>query len=79
LLLDEPSEGLAPRIIETIAETVRELSRGRGLSVLLVEQNADLVRHAADRCEVIEKGSVVAQLRPEELGQLEVARTFLAV
>lgn len=55
LLLDEPFEGLAPLIVDSIATTIRELRR-EGLSVLLCEQNPRYARLVADRACIIEKG-----------------------
>jgi branched-chain amino acid transport system ATP-binding protein len=57
VLLDEPSEGLAPVIVESIAKTILELKR-QGLCVLLCEQNLHFARLVADRAYVIEKGQV---------------------
>ena len=57
LLLDEPSEGLAPLIVEHMARTIIELKR-TGLAVLLCEQNLRFARRVADRAYVIETGQV---------------------
>jgi branched-chain amino acid transport system ATP-binding protein len=57
ILLDEPSEGLAPIVVERIAESIRELKR-EGLCVILSEQNLHFARAIADRAVVIERGSV---------------------
>ena len=57
ILLDEPSEGLAPVIVEQMARTIREL-KAQGLTVLLCEQNLHFARQVADRAYVIEKGHV---------------------
>lgn len=58
VLLDEPSEGLAPVIVEGIAKTILELKR-EGLCVLLCEQNLHFARLVADRAYVIEKGRIL--------------------
>jgi branched-chain amino acid transport system ATP-binding protein len=57
LLLDEPSEGLAPRIVEQMIEAIREMKR-EGLSLLLSEQNLPFARLVAERVYVIEKGAI---------------------
>jgi branched-chain amino acid transport system ATP-binding protein len=58
LLLDEPSLGLAPRVVETIFEVILEINRA-GTTVLLVEQNAELALEVADRGYVMETGRIV--------------------
>jgi branched-chain amino acid transport system ATP-binding protein len=58
ILLDEPSEGLAPVIVQQIAATVKTLS-AEGLTVLLSEQNVRFATHVADRAAVIERGRVL--------------------
>ena len=56
LLLDEPSEGLAPRIVEQMIEAIREMKR-EGLSLFVSEQNLAFARLVAERVYVIEKGN----------------------
>ncbi len=79
LLLDEISEGLAPVIVQKLAETIR-LLRGRGYTILMVEQNFRFAAPLADRFYVIEHGRVAIELDQEELEQRqeELAR-FLGV
>jgi branched-chain amino acid transport system ATP-binding protein len=60
LMMDEPSLGLAPIVIDALADNIIEINR-RGVSVLLVEQNAGLVSRVAQRCYVIEVGSIVLE------------------
>jgi len=66
LLLDEPSEGLAPVIVQQIGRTIRDLKR-RGFTVLLVEQNFRFAQTVADRHYVMEHGRVVDMVRNEDL------------
>ena len=66
LLLDEPSEGLAPVIVKMIGRTVQELKR-RGFTILLVEQNLRFASELADRHYVMETGRVVDMLTSEEM------------
>jgi branched-chain amino acid transport system ATP-binding protein len=79
LLLDEPSEGLAPVIVEAMAETIRVL-KGEGLSVLLSEQNLHFAGSIADRAVIIEKGLIRFDDTMAALKADEVARSqYLAV
>jgi branched-chain amino acid transport system ATP-binding protein len=66
LLLDQPSEGLAPVIVKLIAQTVLELKR-RGFTILLVEQNLRFAAELADRHYVMETGRVVDMLTREDM------------
>jgi branched-chain amino acid transport system ATP-binding protein len=66
LLMDEPSEGLAPIVIEEIAAAIETLSRG-SISILLVEQNLALALDVADRVYVMSKGKVVHEATPQAL------------
>ena len=58
VLFDEPSQGLAPRVVQAVMDTIRRL-RGEGISVLLVEQNARTALQVADRAYVMDRGSIV--------------------
>jgi branched-chain amino acid transport system ATP-binding protein len=79
LLLDEPSEGLAPRIVQQMAEAVRTL-KAEGLSVLLSEQNLSFAAAVADRALVIEKGRIRWQgAMSALLADEEARRAYLAV
>ena len=60
ILLDEPSMGLAPVLVEQIFEIIREINK-QGTSILLVEQNAKMALSIADRAYVLETGSIVLQ------------------
>jgi urea ABC transporter ATP-binding protein UrtE len=79
LLLDEPSEGIQPSIVQDIARIVVELNRTTGLTVVLVEQNIDMIRAMAQRCYVMDKGRIVAELTPAMLDDHDVVRRYLAV
>jgi branched-chain amino acid transport system ATP-binding protein len=67
LLLDEPSLGLAPLVVQQIFRVVETIGRQRGVTVLLVEQNARLALEAADRAYVLEQGRVVGIGRAADL------------
>jgi branched-chain amino acid transport system ATP-binding protein len=79
LLLDEPSEGLAPVIVQQIGRTIREL-KARGFTVLLVEQNFRFAQTVADRHYVMEHGRVVDMVANAELSaSLERLHEYLGV
>jgi len=79
LLMDEPSEGLAPVIVERVSEVIKGL-RGQKLSILLVEQNYRLGVEAADHVYILSKGVVVWEGKPEALEAAEkVRQTHLGV
>jgi len=79
LLLDEPSEGLAPLVVREIGRIVQGL-KGRGLSILLVEQNYHLALQVADRVYVMSKGQIVWEGTPARLGADEdTKRRYLGV
>ena len=79
VLLDEPSEGVAPLIVEQMANTILELKK-QGLSILLSEQNIHFARLVSDRVYVLEKGQIRWQGSVAELdANPEVQRTYLTV
>ena len=79
MLLDEPSEGIQPSIVQQIAENVRQLNKEIGLTVLFVEQTVDMIMHMAQRCYVMDKGRIVDEVAPEKLADPVVVRRYLAV
>ena len=79
ILLDEPSEGLAPRIVEQMALAIRDL-KTEGLSIVLSEQNMHFATLVADHAYVIEKGRIRYQGTMTNLAaDAEVRRTYLTV
>ncbi len=79
LLLDEPSQGLAPLVVNAVMDTIRELKAQR-VSMLLVEQNAEMALQLADRVYVIDHGTVVFEGAPAALrADRQVTATYLGV
>ena len=79
LLLDEPSQGLAPLVVNAVMSTIQELKKER-VSMLLVEQNAELALQLADRVYVIDHGTVVFEGTPDALrADRQVTMTYLGV
>ena len=67
LMLDEPSLGLAPAVVQQIFDTVRRLADTEGLAVLLLEQNVGQALRIADRCSVMRSGRVILEETREQM------------
>ncbi len=79
LLMDEPSEGLAPIVVKEISRIIGQLKES-GFSILLVEQNLPMALAVADYVYVISKGEIVHESTPEELrNNVEVTNTYIGV
>jgi branched-chain amino acid transport system ATP-binding protein len=79
IIIDEPTEGLAPKIVELVAVYLTELRR-RGVSVLLIEQKLTIAMSISDRCYVMGHGSIVFEGRPDALSaQSDVRKEWLEV
>jgi branched-chain amino acid transport system ATP-binding protein len=79
VLLDEPSEGIAPLIVEAIADTIIELKK-RGLSILLSEQNVGFAQLVSDRAYMLEKGQICWQGTMTELAEnADIQRAYLTL
>src|SRR5262245_52868075 len=79
MLLDEPSDGVQPSIVQEIGDFLAALVGRKPIGVLLVEQNIDLVQTTAHRAYVMDKGRVVAAITRDELLDTERVAEFLAV
>jgi len=79
MLLDEPSQGLAPLVVSAVMDTIREL-KSRRVSMLLVEQNVEMALQLADRVYVIDHGTVVFEGAPAVLrADQGITATYLGV
>jgi len=79
LLLDEPSEGIQPSIVQQITEDVPAISEELGTTVLFVEQNLGVIQGMAERCYAIERGTIVDELGADRLAHNDALAEFLAV
>ena len=79
LLLDEPSLGIQPSIIDEIANSLVGLNGAEGLTILLVEQNTRFIERVAGRAYAMNKGRIVADLPREALGRRDLLVEYLAV
>jgi branched-chain amino acid transport system ATP-binding protein len=79
LLLDEPTEGIQPSIIEEIAQTLATLRQRLGLAIVLVEQNLDFIASVSERVLVIKRGQLGAEIPREHLGDFAVMSEYTGV
>jgi branched-chain amino acid transport system ATP-binding protein/urea transport system ATP-binding protein len=80
LLLDEPSEGIQPSIVQDISRTVRRIAAEKNLTVLLVEQNLEFVLETAGRCLFIENGEILEDIATDRVRQdPTLARKYLSI
>jgi branched-chain amino acid transport system ATP-binding protein len=79
LLLDEPTEGIQPSIIDEIVETLRRLRQKSGLTTILVEQNLDFIAALSERILIIQKGTITQEVRPSDLGDADLVGEFIGI
>ncbi len=79
LLLDEPSEGIQPSIVQLICDTLKAIRDELGTTIVFVEQNLDTILSLSERAYVIEKGRVLRQLDEREVSDPDAVRAALAI
>jgi branched-chain amino acid transport system ATP-binding protein len=79
LLLDEPTEGIQPSIIDEIVETLRRLREKSGLTTILVEQNLDFIAALSERVLIIQKGKITQEVQPSDLGDTDLVGEFIGI
>ncbi|ADB60450.1 ABC transporter related protein [Haloterrigena turkmenica DSM 5511] len=79
LLLDEPSEGVQPSIVQDITRDLRGVNEELGTTICFVEQNLHVVQNLAERCYAIDKGEIVDELGPDRLESRDAVTEYLAV
>jgi branched-chain amino acid transport system ATP-binding protein len=79
VLLDEPTEGIQPSIIDEIVETLQRLRERSGLTMILVEQNLDFIAALSQRIFIIQKGTITREVRPSELDDPGLVGEFIGI
>ena len=79
ILLDEPSDGIMPVLVQQIAEILARINREEKVAIVVVEQNVPMVFAMTNRCVIIEKGRVVAEGARHVVSQSDVMREYLAI
>jgi branched-chain amino acid transport system ATP-binding protein len=79
VLLDEPTEGIQPSIIDEIVEVLLRLRDHSGLTMILVEQNLDFIAALSKRILIIQKGTITREVRPADLGDASLIGEFIGI
>jgi urea transport system ATP-binding protein len=79
MLLDEPSEGIQPSIVDMICEVLKSVRDQLGTTILFVEQNLDTILAISERCYVADKGAIVAEIGRDQLRTPEAVRRHLLI
>jgi branched-chain amino acid transport system ATP-binding protein len=79
VLLDEPTEGIQPSIIDEIVDTLQRLRVRSGLTMILVEQNLDFIAALSQRILVIQKGRITQEVKPDELHDASLVGEFIGI
>nr|WP_276223244.1 ABC transporter ATP-binding protein [Halomicroarcula sp. DFY41] len=79
LLLDEPSEGIQPSIVDQISQDMQTINEELGTTILFVEQNLGVIREMADRCYAMERGEIVDEVGSATLADEDAIAEYLAV
>ena len=79
ILLDEPTEGIQPSIVDLIADKLAELRKALNLTVLLVEQDLHFIQSLAERVLIIQKGRIKAEISPDQLSDQAIIDEYLGI
>jgi branched-chain amino acid transport system ATP-binding protein len=79
VLLDEPTEGIQPSIIDEIVDTLRRLREKNGLTIILVEQNLDFIAALSQRILIIQKGTITREVTPNDLADSGMVGEFIGI
>jgi branched-chain amino acid transport system ATP-binding protein len=79
VLLDEPTEGIQPSIIDEIVETLLRLRDNLGLTMILVEQNLDFIAALSQRILIIQKGTITREVQPSDLHDASLVGEFIGI
>lgn len=79
VLLDEPTEGIQPSIIEEIVDVLKSLRKRRDLTILVVEQNLDFIAALSQRVYIMQRGQFTSEMSPAQLLNSEMVREFVGM
>ena len=79
LLVDEPSEGVQPSIVQSITEDLKQINDEFGTTILFVEQNLSVIQGLAERCYAIDHGTIVDEITGDDVSERDQLEEYLVV
>ena len=79
MLLDEPSDGIMPTLVEEITSTLKIINKSKNISMIIVEQNVPMVFSLTDNCIILEKGRIVLSGKKSEVENSQIMKQYLAI
>ena len=79
LILDEPTEGIQPNLVQEMGEIIKQINEDLGITVLLIEQHIGLIQAISQRCYAMDKGKIVNEFAWEDIQNYELLKQYLTV
>lgn len=79
LILDEPTEGIQPNLVQEIGEIIKQINKELGITVLLVEQHIGLIQAISQRCYAMDKGKIAQEIKGDDIKNYDLLKEYLAV
>lgn len=79
LILDEPTEGIQPNLVQEIGEIIKQINKDLGITVLLVEQHIGLIQAISQRCYAMDKGKIAQEIQGDDIKNYDLLKEYLAV
>ena len=79
MLLDEPSDGIMPALVDEITNTLKKLNQTNNISIIIVEQNVPMIFSLTDNCIILEKGRIVVSGKKSDVENSQIMKQYLAI
>jgi|TARA_B110001454_G_scaffold217333_1_gene242427 branched-chain amino acid transport system ATP-binding protein len=79
MLLDEPSDGIMPALVDEITNTLKKINQTNNISIIIVEQNVPMIFSLTDNCIILEKGRIVVSGKKSDVENSQIMKQYLAI
>ena len=79
MLLDEPSDGIMPALVDEITNTLKKINQTNNISMIIVEQNVPMIFSLTDNCIILEKGRIVISGKKSDVENSQIMKQYLAI